>query len=147
MELELMVEYYREPQLTSQVLTNDGWLKTGDVARCDKSGRYSIVGRKKEMIKVAGEIVFAPEVEAVIHRHPKVSEVAVIGVADKLRGEVPKAFIIVKEGQELEADELRSFLRQHLAHFKIPHHFEFSANLPKNRVGKIDKDKLRQGAS
>jgi long-chain acyl-CoA synthetase len=141
----VMVEYYKEPQLTSQVITKDGWLRTGDIARCDKSGRYSIVGRKKDMIKVAGEIVFAPEVEAVIHRHPKVQEAAVIGIADKLRGEVPKAFIIVKEGQELEAEELRSFLRQHLAHFKIPHHFEFSANLPKNRVGKIDKEKLKTG--
>jgi acyl-coenzyme A synthetase/AMP-(fatty) acid ligase len=96
------------------------------------------------MIKVAGEIVFAPEVEMVIHRHPKVQEVAVIGVPDKFRGEVPKAFIITKAGEELEAEELRSFLRQHLAHFKIPHQFEFSADLPKNRVGKIEKDKLKQ---
>ena len=80
-----------------------------------------------------------------IHRHPQVNEVAVIGVADKLRGEVPKAFVVLKEGESLKEEDLRYFLRQHLAHFKIPHYFEFSVSLPKNRVGKIDKEKLKQG--
>ena len=99
------------------------------------------------MIKVAGEIVFASEVEEVIHRHPKISEVAVIGVADAMRGEVPKAFVVLKDGEALGKDELREFLRQHLAHFKIPHHFEFTEALPKNRVGKIDKEKLKVAVS
>ncbi len=139
----VMVGYYKEPGLTRQAVTDDGWLKTGDVVRRDKLGRYYIVGRKKDMIKVGGEIVFASEVEEVIHRCPKIKEVAVIGVTDNLRGEVPKAFIVVKEGEVLEKEELRDFLRQHMAHFKIPHHFEFTAILPKNRVGKIDKEKLK----
>ena len=141
----IMAGYYKEPELTAQVLTSDGWLKTGDIARRDKLGCYSIVGRKKEMIKVSGEIVFCPELEEVIHRHPKVKEVAVIGVADTMRGEVPKAFVVAKEGETLETEELRFFLREHLAHFKIPHYFEFAQQLPKNRVGKIDKEKLKQG--
>jgi len=140
----VMVGYYKEPELTNQALTEDGWLKTGDVSRRDKLGKYYIVGRKKEMIKVSGEIVFCPEVEEVIQRNPKVKEVAVIGVADKLRGEVPKAFVVLKENEQLNEDELRYFLREHTAHFKIPHHFEFIAALPKNRVGKIDKEKLKQ---
>ena len=139
----VMLEYYREPELTRQVLTEDRWLRTGDIARRDALGRYIIVGRKKEMIKVSGEIVFCPEVEEVIHRHPKVKEVAVIGVPDKLRGEVPKACIVPKEQEELSEEELRYFLKQHLAHFKIPHHFEFFPALPKNRVGKIDKERLK----
>jgi long-chain acyl-CoA synthetase len=139
----VMAGYYKEPELTGKVITPEGWLKTGDIARIDKKGRYSIVGRKKDMIKVAGEIVFASEVEEAIHRHPKVSEVAVIGVTDTLRGEVPKAFIVLKEGEALEKEELRQFLRQHLAHFKIPHYLEFPMALPKNRVGKIDKEKLK----
>jgi long-chain acyl-CoA synthetase len=96
------------------------------------------------MIKVAGEIVFSPEVEEVIQRHLKVKEAAVIGVEDKLRGEVPKAFIVSKEGENLEAEELRYFCRQHLAHFKIPHYFEFKDSLPKNRMGKIDKEALKK---
>ncbi|MDI6605820.1 MAG: AMP-binding protein, partial [Candidatus Omnitrophota bacterium] len=120
-----------------EVLTEDGWFKTGDIVRRDKLGRHSIVGRIKEMIKVGGEIVFEPEVEEVLQRHADVAEVAVVGVADKLRGEVPKAFVALKEGKSPNAEELRIFLREHLAHFKIPHHFEFQQSLPKNRTGKI----------
>ena len=68
---------------------------------------------------------------------------AVVGVADKLRGELPKAFLVVKEGKSIPEEDLRYFLRQHLAHFKIPHYFEFCVELPKNRTGKIDKERLR----
>jgi len=137
----VMQGYYREPELTSKVIRN-GWFHTGDLARMDSEGLFYIVGRKKEMIKVAGEIVYAPEVEEAIHRHPKVSEVAVVGVSDKLRGEVPKAFLVIKKGKKLTEDELRFFCRQHLAHFKIPHYFEFRDSLPKTRSGKIDKASL-----
>ena len=137
-----MLGYYNEPQLTSEVLTEDGWLKTGDVAKFDEQGLCYIVGRKKDMIKVAGEIVYSPEVEEKIHLHPKVKEVGVIGVADKLRGEVPKAFIVLKEQEEITEQELKEFAKQHLAHFKIPHHIVFLEDLPKNRAGKIDKQAL-----
>lgn len=136
----IMAGYYKEEAMTCETLSQ-GWLKTGDIARRDADGLYYIVGRIKEMIKVAGEIVFAPEVEEKIARFPKVAEVAVVGVADKLRGEVPKAFVVAKE--TTSEQELRDFLKEHLAHFKIPHHFEFLKELPKNRVGKIDKQKLR----
>jgi len=139
----VMVGYYKEPDLTKTILSADRWFKTGDIARRDKLGRYYIVGRKKDMIKVAGEIVFCPEIEEVLQRHPKVQEVAVVGAADGLRGEVPKAFIVLKDGENLE-EELRYFCRQHLAHFKIPHYFKFRAFLPKNRVGKIDKEALKK---
>ena len=140
----VMTGYYQEEGLTREVLTGDRWLKTGDIAYCDQDKLFYIVGRKKDMIKVAGEIVFSAEVEEKIQRHPKIKEVAVIGVNDKLRGEVPKAFIVTQDNVELELGELREFLRQSLAHFKIPHHFEFIAALPKNRTGKIDKQKLKQ---
>ena len=139
----VMQGYYKEPELTGRVLRN-GWFYTGDLARIDSEGLFYIVGRKKEMIKVAGEIVYAPEVEEVIHRHSKVREVAVIGVPDKLRGEVPKALLVLKRGMNLNEDELRFFCREHLAHFKIPHYFEFRDTLPKTRSGKIDKASLVQ---
>ncbi len=113
------------------------------MGKFDAEGDLYIVGRKKEMIKVGGEIVFEPEVEAAIQRHPDISEAAVVGVADKLRGEVPKAFVVLKEDKVLTEEDLRYFLKQHLAHFKIPHYFEFKEMLPKNRTGKIDKEKLR----
>lgn len=140
----VMTGYYKEKELTDQVLTEDGWLKTGDIAKFDKDGLCFIVGRKKDMIKVAGEIVFSSEVEEKIQRHPKIKEVAIIGVSDKLRGEVPKAFLVLEQGGELDIQELKDFLRDHLAHFKIPHHFEFIETLPKNRTGKIDKQALKR---
>lgn len=135
--------YYKDAELTSQVIRN-GWFHTGDLGRFDNEGHLYIVGRKKEMIKVGGEIVFEPEVESVIHKHPDIAEVAVVGIGDKLRGEVPKAFIVLKEGKNISEEELRYFLRQHIAHFKIPHYFEFKDALPKNRAGKIDKEILRK---
>lgn len=136
--------YYKDPALTAQTIRN-GWFHTQDLGKFDSAGYLYIVARIKEMIKVAGEIVFEPEVESAIHKHPEVSEVAVIGVPDKLRGEVPKAFLVLKEGSKVSEEDLRYFCRQHLAHFKIPHYFEFTTQLPKNRTGKIDKEKLRQG--
>ncbi len=140
----VMQGYYREPELTQEVISN-GWFHTGDLARIDPEGLLYIVGRKKEMIKVGGEVVYAPEVEQVIHRHLKVSEVAVLGVPDKLRGEVPKAFLVLNKGEKLSEDELRYFCREHLAHFKIPHYFEFVKDLPKTRSGKIAKQALLEG--
>lgn len=134
--------YFKDEKLTRETIRN-GWFHTGDLGKFDEQGFLYIVGRKKEMIKVGGEIVFEPEVEASLQKHPDIAEAAVIGVADKLRGEVPKAFLVAKEGKNISEEDLRFFLRQHLAHFKIPHYFEFRSTLPKNRTGKIDKGLLR----
>jgi acyl-CoA synthetase (AMP-forming)/AMP-acid ligase II len=136
--------YYKDTEATALAFRN-GWFHTGDLGKLDSEGNLYIAGRKKEMIKVGGEIVFEPEVEAAIHKHPEIAEVAVIGVPDTLRGETPKAFIVLKEGSALSEEDLRYFCRQHLAHFKVPHYFEFVRELPKNRTGKIDKEKLRKG--
>jgi len=135
--------YYREPTLSSDAFWGEGWLRTGDIAYFGKDGLIYLAGRKKDMIKVAGEIVFSSEVEEKIQLYPKVEEAAVIGVADELRGEVPKAFIVIKGSEAIDEQELRDFLKEHLAHFKIPHYFEFVRELPKNRVGKIDKQALK----
>ncbi len=138
----VMDGYYKDPQMTNDVLI-DGWFHTGDLARCDKDGMYYIVGRKKDMIKVSGQLVFPAEVEEAIHKHPQVKEAAVIGVADPLRGESVRAFVVLKEGADVSESDLRQFCRQHLAHFKLPHTFVFVDNLPKNRAGKIDKVTLK----
>lgn len=134
--------YYKDPEATAQAMRN-GWFHTADLGRFDKEGDLYIVGRKKEMIKVAGEIVFEPEIEAAIYKHPDVAEVAVIGVPDRLRGEVPKAFVVLKEGASLTGEDLRYFCRQHLAHFKVPHYLEVVESLLKTGSGKIDKERLR----
>ncbi|MFA6281904.1 MAG: AMP-binding protein [Candidatus Omnitrophota bacterium] len=139
----VMKGYYKEPNLSSDAFYGEGWLRTGDVAYLGNDGLLYLAGRIKDMIKVAGEIVFSSEVEEKMHLHHQVAEVAVIGVPDEVRGEVPKAFIVAKEGQTIDASELKVFLKQHLAHFKIPRQFEFVKELPKNRVGKIDKTKLK----
>ena len=139
----VMKGYYNQPNLTRDVLTSDGWLKTGDIATFDAQGLFYIVGRIKDMIKVGGEVVFSSEVEEKLYRYPLIKEAAVIGVVDKFRGQVPKAFIVAKEDGALNVDKLREFLKKHLAHFKIPHYFEFVKELPKTRAGKVDKRILK----
>lgn len=138
--------YYKDPDATAYAMRN-GWFHTGDLGRLDAEGDLYIVGRLKEMIKVSGEFVYEPEVEAAIHKHPDVAEVAVIGVPHELRGEVPKAFVVLKEGRSLTAEDIRRFCQQHLAHFKVPRYVEFVSSLPKNRAGKIDKGKLRAAST
>jgi len=135
--------YYKDPDTTAET-TRNSWFHTGDLGRIDAEGFLYIVGRMREMIKVAGEIVFEPEVESAIHKHPEVAEVGVIGVQDKIRGEVPKAYVVLKAGSKLDENGLRYFCREHLAHFKIPHYFEFRSSLPKNNAGKVDKESLRK---
>jgi long-chain acyl-CoA synthetase len=138
----VMAGYYKDPESTAAVKQN-GWLSTGDLGRFDDDGFLYIVGRKKDMIKVAGQIVYAPEVEAAFERHEAVKEVAVIGVPDPLRGEAVKAYVVLKEGFSLTSLDLRSFAREHLAHFKVPQGIELCGELPKNRMGKIDKNFLK----
>lgn len=139
----VMDGYYKDPELTKDVM-KDGWFYTGDLARCDSEGLYYIVGRKKDMIKVAGQIVFPAEIEEVLHKHPQIKEAAVIGVADQLRGEAVKAIIVLNDGTGIDDHELRQFCRKHLAHFKLPHSFEVVESLPKNRAGKVDKIALKR---
>jgi len=139
----VMQEYYKDPQAT-QAAKRGGWFHTGDLGRFDADGFLYIVGRKKEMIKVAGQIVYAPEVEAALCKHEAVLEAAVIGVADDMRGEAIKAFVVLKEGMNIEPLEIKYFAREHLANFKVPQTIEIMTTLPKNRTGKIDKELLKQ---
>ena len=114
------------------------------MGRKDKEGLYYIVGRKKDMIKVSGQIVFPAEIEEVLHKHPWVGEAAVIGMADALRGETIKAFVIAKEKDKVTEQDLKQFCREHLAHFKLPQQVVFVDVLPKTRSGKVDKAVLKQ---
>jgi acyl-CoA synthetase (AMP-forming)/AMP-acid ligase II len=138
----VMQGYYKDAQATAEVIKN-GWFHTGDLGRFDQNGFLYIMGRIKEMIKVSGQIVYAPEVESVLYKNPAVAEAAIIGIPDKMRGELVKAFVVLKPGQALNPEELRYFCREHLAHFKVPHEVEFRESLPKNRTGKIDKELLK----
>jgi len=138
----VMQEYYKDPQATAAA-KRGGWFHTGDLGRFDNEGFLYIVGRKKEMIKVAGQIVYAPEVEAALCKHEAVLEAAVIGIADDMRGESVKAYVVLKEGYKIEPLEIKYFAREHLANFKVPQTVEIRKDLPKNRTGKIDKELLK----
>jgi long-chain acyl-CoA synthetase len=137
----VMEGYYNLPEETSKTITG-GWLHTGDLGKMDSEGFVTITGRKKDLIISAGENIYPREIEEVLAQHPKVKEVAVIGVKDEVRGEVPKAFVIAREGMTLEEKELRQFCRENIAGYKIPKHFAVVPDLPRTPTGKILKRML-----
>lgn len=125
------------------VFFHNEWFRTGDIGVMDAEGYFKIVDRKKDMIKVSGFNVYPNEIEAVLSRHPKVLEVAAIGVSDLKSGEAIKAFI-VKRDASLTEDELKAFCHENLTNYKIPRHFEFRTELPKTNVGKILRRALKE---
>ena len=133
---QVMKGYWNMPEETAKSL-RDGWLHTGDVAYIDEKGFTYIVERKKDIVISLGYNVYPREVEEVLYEHPKVKEAAVIGVADRSRGEVIKAFVVLKEGVSARKEEILKYCRQHLAQYKVPKQLEFRAELPKSTVGKV----------
>jgi long-chain acyl-CoA synthetase len=139
----VMKGYHNLPEETANVLTADGYFKTGDLGRMDEDGFLHITGRKKEMIIVSGEKAFPREIEDVLMRHPTVAEAAVVGKKDPGRGEVVVAFVIPREGQTPKPDELRDFSRQQgLAQWKVPREIFVEKELPRNPTGKVLKREL-----
>lgn len=143
----VMKGYLNQPELTKETITSDGWLKTGDIGRFDDEGFLKITGRKKDIIIISGENVSPVEIEDVISHHPKVFEVAVIGVPDKLRGEVPKAYVVLHDNEHITEDDLKTFCHDKLPHYKIPRYFEFRKELPHGPTGKILKRALPASSS
>jgi len=134
----VMEGYYKLPDETAKTITRD-WLHTGDLGTLDADGFVTITGRKKDLIISAGENIYPREIEEVLATHPKVKEVAVIGVKDESRGEVPKAFLLIHEGMTVEDKELRAFCREKLAGYKVPKYFQVLADLPRTPTGKVLK--------
>jgi len=139
----LMQGYFRDPEATARAIDRDGWLHTGDVARRDADGHYTIIDRIKDMFISGGENVYPSEVEAALRRHPDVAEAAVLAVPDPCWGEVGHAFIAIRAGAVLSEADLLAFVRRHLAGYKLPKAIHFIASLPKTGAGKIDKPALR----
>lgn len=133
---QVMAGYHQRPEETKMAI-RDGWLYTGDVARMDAGGYFYLVDRKKDVIKVGGFQVWPNEIESVILKHPKVQEVAVAGVMDCEGGEVAKAWIVPKENQIIQPEEIFSFCDKFLTRYKIPKYIEFRSSLPRTRVGKV----------
>ncbi len=139
---QVMKGYYNRPEETAQVMTPDGFLRTGDVAVMDEQGFFRIVDRKKDMILVSGFNVYPNEVEDVVAMHPGVLEVAAVGVPDERSGEAVKIFV-VKKDPALTAEAIIAHCRDNLTGYKIPHHVEFRTELPKTNVGKILRRALK----
>ncbi|HKZ47646.1 MAG TPA: long-chain fatty acid--CoA ligase [Thermoplasmata archaeon] len=140
---QVMKGYWGKREETAAVL-RDGWLRTGDIARMDEDGYFFIVERKKDVIICSGYNVYPREVEEVLFEHPAVQEAAVIGIPDPYRGESVKAFLVLKAGRKVTADEVRAFCKDRLAPFKVPREVEFRKELPKTIVGKVLRRALRE---
>jgi long-chain acyl-CoA synthetase len=148
---QLMAGYWNRPEDTAEILrrhaaadgTSSLWLHTGDLGYLDEDGYVFIVDRKKDLIKTSGYQVWPREVEETLAAHPAVAEVGVAGVTDAIKGEVVKAWIVLRSGQQATETDLRAHCRQHLAPYKVPVHIEFRSELPKTMVGKVLRRALR----
>ena len=140
---QVMAGYWNQPQETAQAL-RDGWLYTGDIATVDEDGYFYIVDRKKDVILTAGFNVYPREVEEMLYQHPKVLEAAVIGLPDKVRGEKVSAYLVLKPGETATPQEIRTFCRERLAHYKEPRAVHFRDELPKSMAGKVLRRALRE---
>jgi acyl-CoA synthetase (AMP-forming)/AMP-acid ligase II len=139
---QVMLGYWKRPDATDETIRADGWLRSGDIARMDEDGYVYIVDRAKEMIKYKGYQVAPAELEGVVMEHPAVLDAAVIPKQDFESGEVPKAFVVLKEGQEASAQELMLFVEERVAPYKKVREVEFVQAIPKNPSGKILRREL-----
>ncbi|GGI73241.1 long-chain-fatty-acid--CoA ligase [Shewanella hanedai] len=139
---QVMKGYWKRPEETASVIDSQGYLATGDIGYMDEQGYFFIVDRKKDMILVSGFNVFPNEVEEVVAMHPKVIEVAAVGVPNELSGELVKVFV-VKNDKSLTEQDIITHCRQHLTGYKVPKLVEFREELPKSNVGKILRRELR----
>lgn len=140
----VMKGYYNDPEATARAFEG-GWFHTGDAAVVHPDGYVEIRDRLKDVIISGGENISSVEVEGMLLRHPAVQEVAVVGLPDERWGEAPHAFVVLKAGQNTTEEELRTFVRDRMAHFKVPKSFVFVPELPKTATGKIQKYVLRGG--
>jgi long-chain acyl-CoA synthetase len=138
----VMKGYYANPDATAEA-KRGGWFRTGDIGLIDEDGYLSIVDRKKDMILRGGFNVYPREIEETLLTHPAVSLAAVVGVPDERLGEEIKAFVVLKPGQPLTADELRAWAQREMAGYKYPRLVEFRETLPMNAAGKVLKRQLR----
>lgn len=143
---QVMLGYRNRAGETAKALRDD-WLYTGDIGELDEDGYLYIRDRKKDMILVSGYNVYPREIEEVLHRHPGVLEVAVVGAQDEYRGEIACAYVARAPGRPVDADQLNVYCREYLAPYKVPRKYEFVDELPKTGVGKVDKLVLRQRAN
>lgn len=133
---QIMKGYWNRPEETNATM-RDGWLLTGDLGYMDEKGFFYVVDRKKDMIIAGGFNIYPREIEEVLYEHKAIQECVVAGIPDPYRGETVKAYIVLKDGEQISEEELNTFCREHLAAYKVPRIYEFRTELPKTAVGKI----------
>ena len=138
---QVMKGYLNRPQETADSL-REGWFRTGDVGYMDEDGHFFLVDRLKDLILCSGYNVYPRMVEEAIYLHPAVAEVTVIGIDDDYRGQSPKAFVKLKEGEKITEDEMKTFLADKLSKIEMPSQIEFRLELPKTIIGKLSKKEL-----
>ncbi len=138
-----VIQSYYEKVVNGQMCFKDGWYYSGDLGKTDREGNFYFVGRKTGMMKIAGLKVYPLEIEMVLMNHPDIKEAAVISAKDRLRGEIPKAIIVTKDGKELTEREVLGFCKERLPHYKLPRIVEIRDSLPKIGSGKINKKVLQ----
>lgn len=136
-------EYYNDSESTKKALTSSGWLHTGDIGYVDEDGYYYFVDRKANLIKSSGENISSVEIEIFLSSHYKIEEAAVIGIDDKVCCELIKAFVVIKEGEEFDSNEIIEYCFNNIARFKVPTIIEQCLSLPRTSTGKIQKNILR----
>lgn len=139
---QVMKGYLHAPEETANTIRN-GWLHSGDLGRFDEEGYLFIVDRKKDMIIRGGENIYPIEIEEVLYQMPQVLEAAVVGMPHEVYGEVPKAFVVVKDGEQLSEQAVFDYCMSQLAKYKIPYEVDFLGELPRNASGKVLKHTLR----
>ena len=134
---QVMKGYYNNAQATKETIEEDGWMHTGDIVRMDSDGYAWVLDRKKELIKYKGFQVPPAELEGLLLEHPSVVDAAVIGKSDVESGEIPKAFVVKRQGDEVSDEDLMGFVAEKVATFKRIREVEFVDAIPKNPSGKI----------
>jgi fatty-acyl-CoA synthase len=140
----VMLGYWDDPEKTAEALDAEGWMHTGDLGVIDEEGYCNIVGRAKDMIIRGGENVYPREIEEFLFRHPKIADVAVVGIPHERYGEEVCAWIKLRAGTSATDEEIREYCRGQIAHYKIPAHLAFVEGFPMTVTGKVQKYLIRQ---
>jgi fatty-acyl-CoA synthase len=140
----VMLGYWDEPQTTAEAIDAARWMHTGDLAVMDDEGYLNIVGRIKDMVIRGGENVYPREVEEFLYAHPAIEDVQVIGVPDEKQGEELCAWVKLRPGAELTAEDLRAYCAGKIAHYKVPRYVRFTQEFPMTVTGKVQKFKMRE---
>jgi fatty-acyl-CoA synthase len=140
----VMLGYYKMPDKTAAAIDKDGWLYSGDLATMDEEGYVKIVGRKKDMLITGGFNVYPAEIEEYLFTYPKVQNVSVVGIPDKVMGEVAVAYIIPREGMTIDPQEIVDYCVGEIANFKVPRYVAIVDEFPMTQSGKIQKFHLQE---